>query len=119
MATLATQIASGWRHICVLLDRGAMRCWGDNNSGQLGYTQTGPIGDNESLAGLRDVNVGDKVLQIALGANHTCALLARHTVRCWGDPSATGYAGARLRGDQVPASAGDVLVAFAKPLSTE
>jgi len=43
-AAFATSIAAGGRHTCVLLDTGAVRCWGANDQGQLGlgFVSTAP-----------------------------------------------------------------------------
>ncbi len=49
-----TQIAAGGRHSCAVLMGGAVRCWGSNEHGELGYGHTKNIGDNESPAS--DVN---------------------------------------------------------------
>lgn len=32
----ASQISTGFAHACVLMSTGALNCWGNNNSGQLG-----------------------------------------------------------------------------------
>ena len=84
----AYQIATGYAHTCVLLTNDAVRCWGDNSSGQLGYGHTNRIGDNETPADVGDVDLGlsmgVKVTQIAAGGRHTCALLDSGAVRCWG-----------------------------------
>jgi len=43
----ATVLAAGFKHSCTLLSGGAVRCWGDNDSGQLGNgaSATSPIPD--------------------------------------------------------------------------
>ena len=86
------QIAAGARHTCARLTDGAIRCWGANRVGQLGYGHTAAIGDDELAKGGGDVVVGASALDIVVGglwagnnlAGHTCALLATGDVRCWG-----------------------------------
>ena len=36
----AIQIALGSKHSCALLNSGIIKCWGDNEFGQLGYGNT-------------------------------------------------------------------------------
>lgn len=37
---MATKIAAGRRHTCVITDRRTVKCWGDNEDGQLGDETT-------------------------------------------------------------------------------
>jgi|GEM_PF-671109 len=75
-------ITAGDNHTCVLQRSGDVRCWGDNFSGQLGFsTVVGDTATHPSAAlvlGLRNV------VAIAAGGAHTCALLQRGDVTCWG-----------------------------------
>src|SRR5690606_29410710 len=104
-------IAAGTNHTCALLDGGALRCWGRNDVGQLGYGHTRNIGDDEAPASAGDVDVGGAVVKLALGGDHGCALLDTGAVRCWG----RGYEGQLGHGvphdrgdDETAAFAGDV-----------
>jgi len=51
----AIQIAAGRYHVCALLADSALRCWGFNATGQLGYGNTDNIGDDETPASAGDV----------------------------------------------------------------
>lgn len=74
------QIASGGP-TCALLAGGAVRCWGDNEGGQLGYGHKRAV-NGPAIA--EDIHVGGPVVQIAIGRGHTCVLLQQGRVRCWG-----------------------------------
>jgi len=99
----ATQIAAGAEHTCALLASGAIRCWGRNANGQLGYGNTDNIGDNPGELPLAtDVNPGGTAVQITAGDFHTCALLDTDAVRCWGNSfnGELGYGNTDAIGDQ-------------------
>ena len=70
-----TAIAAGGMHSCAIVS-GAIKCWGNNDYGQLGNAgpgKTTPV-DGPALAG---------VTAIVAGTSHTCAL-AGGAVKCWG-----------------------------------
>jgi cysteine-rich repeat protein len=107
----ASRLATGDGHTCTLLNTNAVRCWGGGDEGQLGYGNRNNIGDDESPASAGDVDIGGPVIQIAVGARHSCALLDTGAVRCWGDGyyGQLGYGNRNNIGDdESPASAGDV-----------
>jgi alpha-tubulin suppressor-like RCC1 family protein len=81
----ATAIAAGGRHTCAVLDDGAVRCWGDNASGQLGIGTTDALGDDEPPRAVGAVQLGRRATAITAGDSHTCALLDDGSVRCWGN----------------------------------
>ena len=78
------QLAVGSGATCALLEGGALRCWGLNTSGKLGYGHTMNIGDDETPASAGDVNVGGAVTQVSLGEGHTCVVLDTGGVKCRG-----------------------------------
>ena len=79
------KVAAGRGHSCAILQSGGLRCWGWNKEMQLGLGHTDDIGDDELAANAPFVEVGADVMDVGLGANHTCALLERGEVKCWGD----------------------------------
>lgn len=64
---------------CALLERGAVKCWGSNDSGQLGDGTTTERHKPVKVRGLpRDI------LAVSAASLHTCALDSSGTVWCWG-----------------------------------
>lgn len=112
----ATLIAAGGFHTCAILDDGALKCWGANESGQLGLGDVNHRGDapNEMGGNLAAVDLGDgrTAVDVVLGAAHTCALLDNATVKCWGFGGfgQLGLGDASTRGD-APNEMGDNLPA--------
>jgi alpha-tubulin suppressor-like RCC1 family protein len=116
-ARAAVGVTAGNRYSCALLDNGAVRCWGLGDKGQLGYGNTGRVGDRWDMlpCDAGDVPVGGIVIQIAAGHDHTCALLDTGAVRCWGHGyvGQLGYGHDDNVGDRpgrLPSDAGDVEV---------
>jgi alpha-tubulin suppressor-like RCC1 family protein len=92
---IAVQITAGGSHTCALLDAGGVKCWGANFNGQLGFNNTGNVGDGfgPSIDAAGGVPVGSASKGISAGSNTTCARLTTGTVRCWGEGfnGALGY----------------------------
>jgi len=69
---------------CVVRGDGNVFCFGENNEGQCGTT---PVGTDQ-LVPVQVVKSGSvpltEALDVGLGIEHACALLADHTVWCWG-----------------------------------
>ncbi len=77
-------MASGYAHTCALTTAGGVKCWGMNQSGQLG--------DRTIANRLTPVNVSSLsggVMALVTGYNHSCALTTTGGVKCWG----ANYAG--------------------------
>ncbi|KIG16938.1 Molybdopterin oxidoreductase, iron-sulfur binding subunit [Enhygromyxa salina] len=106
-----TQIVAGATHTCALLHTGAVRCWGENTFGMLGYGHTDTIGDDEHPAAAGDIDMGGIAVQLSAGYYHTCALLDTGAVRCWGSNivGQLGIPGQQDVGDdEVPSSVSEV-----------
>jgi len=73
-------LSAGDNHTCAVSDSGLVRCWGDNSFGQLGNP------DYDATDHPVDVPMpGDaRIVQVAAGAFHTCALSNDARVFCWG-----------------------------------
>jgi len=76
--TGVVELACGGHHCCVRLTNGTVRCWGDNQQGQLGDGSTTNRATPTPVPGL------STVIELAVGGSHSCARLADGTMRCWG-----------------------------------
>ena len=82
-----TQISGGGGFTCALDSTGAAYCWGDNNVGQLGNGNEGPItGSDVPVAVLTSGALAGKTLtQISAGDQGVCGLDSTGAVYCWGN----------------------------------
>jgi cysteine-rich repeat protein len=84
----ATKVLAAEGRTCALLERQALKCWGENSTGTLGLGDfmnrgnlPGQMGDALPTV---DIGTGRSVKDFALGVFHTCALLDDGSVKCWG-----------------------------------
>jgi alpha-tubulin suppressor-like RCC1 family protein len=80
-----TALSLGGAHACAQSRDGLLRCWGANEAGQLGLFDTETRGAAPPARVLEPVALlGSKVLSVAAGAVHTCAIPDDKSVHCWG-----------------------------------
>ena len=75
----AGQVTTATGHGCALLTSGAVQCWGENVSGELG---DGTSDDSATPVAVSGLNGSAKA--VGAGGSHSCALLEDGSVQCWG-----------------------------------
>ncbi|MEO8675716.1 MAG: right-handed parallel beta-helix repeat-containing protein [Casimicrobiaceae bacterium] len=78
MTSGVTSVVAGYLHSCAIVTGGAVKCWGNNSTGQLG---DGTL--VQRLTATAVMNISSGATALALGGGHTCALVAGG-VKCWG-----------------------------------
>eukprot|EP00903_Cladosiphon_okamuranus_P005702 g5662.t1 len=88
----AVEVAAGGNHTCAILDNSDVKCWGENDYGELGMGDT-------ITRGVSPTQMGDQLLPVSLPAGwtlrslslgyyHTCAIVSEvgsgDRVVCWG-----------------------------------
>ena len=112
----AVAVTAGTGHTCVLLDDASVRCFGENDRGQLGIGSaqaTWSTTSGEQGSALPRVDIGlvggaaARVSKLVANTKQTCALLQDGQLKCWGD-NTTAALGQPDGPAQIGKSPGDV-----------
>ena len=90
-------VGAGTQHSCAVTTGGAVSCWGQNLSGELGDSANTPSNVPVPVTGL-----GSGVAAVAVGSQHTCALTDAGGVWCWGANNAGQLGNGTTTGSNVP-----------------
>jgi alpha-tubulin suppressor-like RCC1 family protein len=72
-------VSAGSSHSCAVLSSGAVQCWGNNDTGQLGNGSTTTSTIPVNVSGI------SKATSVSAGYVHSCAVLSSGAVQCWGN----------------------------------
>ena len=84
-------------HTCARSSDGTVRCWGNNDSGQLGDGTTTSHPSPTPVSAL-----GGSAVQLVTGSHHSCARLSDGSVQCWGRNNAGQLGDGTLTNRLVP-----------------
>jgi putative cell wall-binding protein/alpha-tubulin suppressor-like RCC1 family protein len=77
-------VSAGQGHTCAVTLGGAVRCWGENDYGQLGNGSVTGSGLGVGVP-VDVVGLGSGAVMVAGGGRHTCAVTSDGAVKCWGE----------------------------------
>ncbi len=90
----ASDVSLGIWHSCALMQDRTVRCWGNDDYGQLGsgaasvtttcFPATGISGTPQICVAPIAISSLSNVTALAAGGYHTCALISDGSVKCWG-----------------------------------
>jgi alpha-tubulin suppressor-like RCC1 family protein len=81
----ATSIYAGGHSTCAILDDASVKCWGENDKGQLGIGSSSLSTSTPTT--ISSLGTGRTAVSLATAFNAVCALLDDGSVKCWGDDS--------------------------------
>ncbi|MGB2276095.1 MAG: putative Ig domain-containing protein, partial [Candidatus Poseidoniaceae archaeon] len=79
----AVAISAGEYHTCAILDNGDLKCWGHDNTGQLGDGGTNTATSAPSSTAV-NLGAGRTAVAVKAGTSHTCVILDNGDMKCWG-----------------------------------
>lgn len=75
-------LSSGDNHNCAVTQLGQVKCWGNNDNGQLGFTSTGSY--KQQFSPRVAASGISTAIEVSVSQNHSCARLNNDDIYCWG-----------------------------------
>jgi alpha-tubulin suppressor-like RCC1 family protein len=80
-----SDLSAGGTNTCAIVADGGVVCWGGNDTGQLGLTDTPPTSDGDPHSIPSAVALAGAVKRLDVGQRSSCVVLASNETWCWGD----------------------------------
>ena len=84
MEYVNNKVGGGGHHTCAIQDDGDLKCWGDDQFGQLGNGASITADQTSPSSTPIDLGTGRTAVAVTTGAGHTCAILDNGDLKCWG-----------------------------------
>jgi alpha-tubulin suppressor-like RCC1 family protein len=103
-----TLVTDAHESYCAILTTGAIQCWGDNATGELGDGNTTTTSVAESVSGITSATA-----LASDGAHSYCAILASRAVDCWGSNDSGELGNGTTTDSSVPVAVSGITTATA------
>ena len=77
---IGVAVACGYQHSCAIVSGGGVKCWGENDRGQLGIG----VLRGQKYVPVDVVNLSGPAVAIDVGNYHNCVIISGGTMQCWG-----------------------------------
>ena len=97
-STFVNYLSLGDSSTCAITNSGGVKCWGNNDGGQLGRTGLGLY--STSLVDVTDLTSGASA--VSINGTFACAITSTNGVKCWGNNSSGQLGNGTLTTSRVP-----------------
>ena len=80
---MTSAVSAANNYACAILDNGELKCWGENDNGQLGNGGNNQINSPSTTS--VDLGTGRTAVAVSAGNDHNCAILDNGELKCWGE----------------------------------
>jgi len=80
---VTSAVSAANNYACAILDNGELKCWGENDNGQLGNGGNNQINSPSTTS--VDLGTGRTAVAVSAGNDHNCAILDNGELKCWGE----------------------------------